>query len=112
MVNHIPQPPRPQSQPQAPGRPSSQAGPSHTPRSTQAQLTPGSGHLSQARIPPAPQPHQSPHQPPHPAQQLSIAPRPAPPPVPAATPSSSAPSTMASSDGGPSTASRQQQQNL
>jgi hypothetical protein len=79
MAAHIQQQPqRPQSQPQGPpGRPPSQAGPSHTPRSSQPQL-PSSGLISSARINPHTQPPQSsPHQQRQsPSVQQPIAPRP------------------------------------
>ncbi|KAJ8595051.1 hypothetical protein M405DRAFT_411591 [Rhizopogon salebrosus TDB-379] len=65
MAGHVQQqPPRPQSQPQGPpGRPSSQAGPSQTPRTVHSQLPPSnSSGLLASRITPLPQAQTSPHQ--------------------------------------------------
>ena len=78
MATHVQQQPqRPQSQPQGPpGRPPSQAGPSHTPRSSQAQLPP-SGPISSSRMTPHTQRQSSPHQQRQsPSVQQPIAPRP------------------------------------
>lgn len=80
MAGHVQQQPqRPQSQPHGPpGRPPSQAGPSHTPRATQSQLPPSALHPS-VRIASQTQAQPSQlHQRQSPSVQPTIAPRPMP----------------------------------